>query len=269
MARTNALIPEQRRQEILQHLRRDHVLSYRQLTELMGVSHMTVRRDVAALAEQGRVIATPGGVSLVTRQLVEPRRAQKSVINVAQKSAIARAAAEHVSDSMTVYLDAGTTVQAMRPFLEERRELTVVTNDLTTVQAFLDHPSADIICIGGRVDSDNQSTIGRLAALTLRELSLDVAFLSCSSWDAKHGITTPVEAKVEAKQAAHSAAMSTVLLADSGKYGSFAKYRILGLDMLDAIITDDGFAVEDLSHLPQDGHAVRRVDTCTEVPDQS
>lgn len=269
MARTNALIPEQRRQEILRHLRRDQVLSYRQLTELIGVSQMTARRDVAALAEEGRVIATPGGASLVTRQLVEPRRAQKSVINVAQKSAIARAAAEHVTDSMTIYLDAGTTVQAMRPFLEDRRELTVVTNDLTTVQAFLDHPGADIISIGGRVDADNQSTIGRLAALTLRELSLDIAFLSCSSWDARHGITTPVEAKVEAKQAAHAAAMSTVLLADSGKYGSFAKYRILGLDALDAIITDDGLAVEDLAALPQDGYTVRRVNACAEAAEQS
>jgi DeoR/GlpR family transcriptional regulator of sugar metabolism len=146
---------------------------------------------------------------------------------------------------MTIYLDAGTTVQAMRPFLEDRSDLTVVTNDLTTVQAFLDHPSVDLICIGGRVDRDNQSTIGRLASLTLAELSVDVAFLSCSSWDARHGVTTPTEAKVDPKRAALHSATSSVLLADSGKYGSFAKYRIMRLDELDTVVTDDDLSSED------------------------
>jgi DeoR/GlpR family transcriptional regulator of sugar metabolism len=249
MGRTTSLIPEQRRLQILQQLRRAQVLSYHQITELLGVSHMTARRDVAVLAEQGRVTVTPGGVAIVTRQLHEPRRAEKALTDLPQKTAIARAAAELVTDEMTIYLDAGTTVQAMRPFLEERRGLTVVTNDLTIVQAFLDHPAVDLISIGGRVDPDNQSTIGRLAALMLAELSLDVAFLSASSWDAKHGITTPIEAKIEAKRAARTAASSSVLLADSGKYGNVAKYRVLRLDELDRIITDDGLDDGDLEAL--------------------
>lgn len=74
----------------------------------------------------------------------------------------------------------------MSPLLQERRDLTVVTNDLGTVGAFLDHLSVDIICVGGRVDVANQSMIGCLAALSLAELSLDIAFISSSSWDARH-----------------------------------------------------------------------------------
>lgn len=238
MAKTTALIPEQRRQQILQHLRTEQVLSYRQITELLSISQMTARRDVAVLAEQGRVKATQGGATLVTRLLDEPRRAEKAVTGMPEKTAIARAAAQMVTDSMTIYLDAGTTVQAMRPFLEERTGLTVVSNDLSTVLTFLDHPSVDLISVGGRVDPDNQSTIGRLAALTLAELSLDIAFLSSSSWDARHGVTTPVEAKIEAKRAAMASATTTVLLADSGKFGHFAKYRVLSLDELDAVLCD-------------------------------
>ncbi|GAA2070702.1 DeoR/GlpR family DNA-binding transcription regulator [Microbacterium hatanonis] len=245
MASSTSLIPEQRRQEILRHLRREEVLSYRQITDLLGVSQMTARRDVALLAEQGRVTATAGGAAIVARRLSEPLRAQKAQTDLPQKTAISRAAAALVADSMTIYLDAGTTVQAMRPFLEDRSDLTVVTNDLTTVQAFLDHPSVDLICIGGRVDRDNQSTIGRLASLTLAELSVDVAFLSCSSWDARHGVTTPTEAKVDPKRAALHSATSSVLLADSGKYGSFAKYRIMRLDELDTVVTDDDLSSED------------------------
>ena len=258
MAKTTALIPEQRRQQILRHLRTEQVLSYRQITDLLGISQMTARRDVAVLAEQGRVKATQGGATLVTRLLNEPRRAEKAVTGLAEKTAIARAAAEMVTDSMTVYLDAGTTVQAMRPFLEQRTGLTVVSNDLSTVQAFLDHPSVDLISVGGRVDPDNQSTIGRLAALTLAELSLDIAFLSSSSWDARHGVTTPVEAKIEAKRAAMVSATTTVLLADSGKFGSYAKYRVLSLDELDTVVCDPALGDDDADRIEALGVEVVR-----------
>lgn len=238
MSQTAPMIPEQRRETIVRHLQRERVLSYRQLTELLGVSSMTVRRDVAVLEEQGRVSATPGGAKLVSRLLAEPSRAEKQEADVAEKAAIARLAAGMVRDAMTVYLDAGTTVQAMRPFLEEVADLTVVTNDLATVQAFLDHPGVDLICIGGRVEKANLSTMGRLAGLALAELSLDLAFISSSSWDLQHGVTTPVEAKIEAKRAAVAAAERSVLLADSTKFGRFGKYRALRLDELDAVVTD-------------------------------
>lgn len=240
MQQTAPLIPEQRRESIVRHLQQNRVLSYHQLTDLLGVSQMTVRRDVAVLEEEGRVSATPGGAKLVSRLLEEPSRAIKQEAGVAEKAAIARVAAGMVADAMTIYLDAGTTVQAMRPYLDDVADLTVVTNDLATVQAFLDHPTVDLICIGGRVDKANLSTMGRLTRLALRELSLDLAFISSSSWDLTHGVTTPVEAKLEAKRAAIAAAETSVLVADSSKYGRFGRYRALRLDELSTVITDDG-----------------------------
>ena len=240
MAKTTSLIPEQRRQQILQHLRTRGVLSYREITELLGISHMTARRDVAALADEGKVEVTQGGVLAVTKLLQEPHRSVKEAADLPAKAAIARHAAELVSDSMTVYLDAGTTVQAMSPYLRHRRDLTIVSNDLATATSFLDFPGVDLICVGGRVDRDNKSMIGRLAALTLAELSLDIAFLSSSSWDVRHGVTTPVEAKIDPKRAAMASAEKTVLLADSSKFGRYAKYRVLALEELDLIISDAG-----------------------------
>ncbi|MEG9248167.1 DeoR/GlpR family DNA-binding transcription regulator [Arthrobacter sp. Soc17.1.1.1] len=260
MSDQTPLIPEQRRQQILRLLRTEQVLSYRQITEALGVSQMTARRDVAALAEQGRVRALKGGASAVSRLLEEPRRADKAVTDLSAKSAIARRAAELVTDSMTIYLDAGTTIQAMRPYLEDRHGLTIVSNDLGTTLAFLDHPSVDLISVGGRVDRDNQSMIGRLAALTLSQLSLDIAFLSSSSWDGRHGVTTPVEAKVDAKRAAIDSATTTVLLSDSGKYGRFAKYRVCPLNELDTIISDIGLDDLDVEHLEALGVEVVRAE---------
>lgn len=249
MTGTTSLIPEQRRQRILRLLRTEQVLSYRQITEHLGVSQMTARRDVAALADQGRLRATQGGAAALTRMDSEPRRSEKAVANRAEKSAIASLAASFIADSMTVYLDAGTTVQALRPFVEDRRDLTIVSNDLGTLHAFLDHPGADLICVGGRIDRDNESMTGRLAALTLSQLSLDLAVLSTSSWDTRRGVTTPAEEKVEPKRTAHASASSSILLADSGKFGTYAKYRVLELDAFDAIVTDDGLGESEISAL--------------------
>ena len=258
MAQAAPLIPEQRREIIVGHLERERVLSYHQLTGLLGVSHMTVRRDVSVLAEEGRVTATPGGAKLAPRLLVEPSRAEKASADVVEKRAIARHAAGLVRDDMSIYLDAGTTVQAMRPFLDDRTGLTVVTNDLATVHAFLDHPTVDLICVGGRVEKANLSTMGRLTRLALAELSLDLAFISSSSWDLTRGVTTPVEAKIEAKRAAVAASEASVLVADSSKYGRFGKYRALRLDEFDSVVTDDELSLADADALQDAGISVVR-----------
>jgi DeoR/GlpR family transcriptional regulator of sugar metabolism len=254
------MIPEQRRREILGMVRAEGMVSYRRLATLLGVSQMTVRRDVAQLAEQGRVRATPGGVAAESRERVEPIRSEKARSEVREKAAIARDAARMVEDGMSLYLDAGTTVQGLRAELEERSGLTVVTNDLSTAAAFLDHPDAELIMIGGRIDKDNQSSVGRLAEIALDQLTVDIAFLSCSVWDVAHGVTTPVEAKVGPKRTALASSTRSVLLADSSKYGLFAQYKVLRLRELDAVITDDRLAEKSIRALRQAGVEVQIAD---------
>ncbi|MEG8037022.1 DeoR/GlpR family DNA-binding transcription regulator [Sphingomonas sp. LR61] len=257
------LIPEQRRDLIVRHLRQDSVLSYRQLAGLLGVSHMTIRRDIAELEQQGRVIATQGGAKSVARVASEPPRIEKSTTEVREKDAIAARAAQLVHESMTVYLDAGTTIQAMRPYLDHLHDLTVVTNDLVIASSYLDHPTIEVIVVGGRLDKQNQSTVGRLPSIVLAELSIDVAFLSTSSWDLRRGITIPSESKVEPKKAAARAAGSTVLVATSSKYGTFGRYRVLGLDELSTIITDDGLPLRDAASIEADGGGGTSVERVT------
>ncbi|GAA2224258.1 DeoR/GlpR family DNA-binding transcription regulator [Herbiconiux moechotypicola] len=234
------LIPEQRRELIVKHLRRESVMSYHQLTALLGVSQMTIRRDIAALEAAGRVLATPGGAKISSRLSVEPSRLEKATLDLIEKDAMAREASRLVRDGMTVFLDAGTTIQAMRPYLDSIADLTVVSNDLAVIGSFLDHPTVDLIALGGRVEKGNQSTVGRLAAMTLRELSVDVAFLSSSSWDLQRGVTTPAESKVDLKKAALAMSSEAVLVAGSSKYGSFGRYRIFGIDEVDLVISDAG-----------------------------
>lgn len=245
MSSTEApLIPEQRQQRLVQRLRREGVLSIHELTHFLGVSHMTVRRDIAALEQAGLVTSVRNGVRLADTVNREPpnERRQRATLELPRKQAIARLAADLVADGMTVFLDAGSTCQAMVPFLAERTGLTVVTNDFLTVGALLDHPRVRGIHTGGHVDVASASSSGLLAAATLAELNLDLCFLSSGAWSIQRGLTSPGEDKVALKLAALRSATTSALVADSTKYGTVQMYRVVPLDRLDLIVTDDGIS---------------------------
>jgi DeoR/GlpR family transcriptional regulator of sugar metabolism len=240
--RAAALIPDQRRELIMRHLRKHQVLSMHQLTELLGCSHMTVRRDVAALEESGRVYAIPGGVRIASHLVSEPSHQDKAVTEQPQKRAIAAHVARLLKPGMTVYLDAGTTTAAIVPHIAALADMTVITNDFRIVLSLADSPQVTAVHTGGMLDHQNGSSVGPLAAATLRQLVVDIAFLSTSSWDLERGVTTPSAPKVEVKRAAMSVASQRVLVGTSAKYGTYGTYRVAALNEFDLVVTDDGMS---------------------------
>jgi DeoR/GlpR family transcriptional regulator of sugar metabolism len=234
------LIPDQRREKLMRLLRRDPVLSVAQLTELLGVSHMTVRRDIAMLEREGRAYSVPGGVRHASPMRDEPSFADKAVADRGEKAAIARLAEVLLHDDMTIYLDAGTTTGALVPAIRERTGMTVITNDFVILDQLTGSTHVETIHTGGRLDNTNRSAVGRLAAETLRRVNTDLAFMSTNSWDLTRGVTTPSEAKVDVKLAALEGASQAVLLVTSTKFGTFGMYDVAPLSRYDRIITDDG-----------------------------
>jgi DeoR/GlpR family transcriptional regulator of sugar metabolism len=241
-AEDTPLIPDQRRELMLRLLGRQPVLSVAQLTEMLGVSHMTVRRDIATLEREGRAFSVPGGVRIASSLRSEPSYTDKSLVEQPEKHAMARRAAELLHDDMTVYLDAGTTLLALVPHLMAHSGLTVVTNDFNAVDALAGAEHVEVIHIGGRLDHENRSSVGSLAAATLHRINVDLALISTSSWDLQKGSTTPSESKVVVKRAALEAAASSALVAGSSKYGRVGMYRVAPLSDFDLVITDDGLS---------------------------
>lgn len=234
------MIPDQRREQVLSLLRESPVLSVKELTDMLRVSHMTVRRDIEVLEREGRAYSVPGGVRLASPVHAEPSRLDKSVADLPQKRAMAEAALSYVEDDMTIYLDAGTTMLAMVPRLITRQGLTVVTNDFSTLDALVGAKNVTVLHTGGALEHQNRSAVGRLAAQTLSHLNIDRAFLSASSWDLNRGVTTPSEPKVDVKRAAIGAAAECLLVAGSRKYGTFSTHRVAALSEFHTIVTDDG-----------------------------
>ncbi|WP_150254182.1 DeoR/GlpR family DNA-binding transcription regulator [Nocardiopsis deserti] len=236
------MIPAQRRELLVRELRGTGVLSVKELCEILDVSHMTVRRDIMTLEEEGRVRSVPGGVELVSQVRSEPSYRDKSRVDVAEKRAMARAAAALVGEGQTVYLDAGTTLGHLVPSLWSVTGLTVITNDITTAASLTDHPDVTLFLIGGQIDRENRSSVGDIAAATIEEFNIDVAFVSTSSWDLSRGTTTPSRAKVAVKRAAMAAASTSVLVAGADKYGAFGTFKVAALTSFASVITDDRLA---------------------------
>lgn len=234
------LIPEQRQQLLLRMLRDEGVLSTRQLTESLDVSHMTVRRDIAALESAGQVIPVAGGVRIAEDLKREPprERVARSALELESKGAIAALAAEQVTDGMMVFLDAGTTCEAVIDHIIHRTGLTVVTSDFHTLNTLAAHPAIEVIHTGGTLDRDRSAANGPLAAATIRRLGIDLYLMSAGTWNVTHGVTVPVADTALLKQAALDVSARTILLADSSKFGGFERYRVCPLKNLDAVITD-------------------------------
>lgn len=235
------MIPVERHQQILALVAERGVVSIAELTERLGVSHMTIRRDVQKLEEQGAVLSVSGGVRSTERLAAEPSHQDKTLMYSSQKNAIGMAAALHIPRNSCIYLDAGTTTLALARQLEARDDLLVVTNDFVIANFLIESCQCKMIHSGGTLCRENRYCVGDAAARALRNLSIDIAFISASCWGPR-GISTPDEDKVVVKRAVSEVSSKRVLLADASKYGKIATYLALPLTDFDAVITDTGLA---------------------------
>lgn len=232
------MIPVERHQKILALVQERGIVSITELAERLAVSHMTIRRDLQKLEEQGAVLLVSGGVCSTERLSSEPSHLDKTSMFSQEKHAIGAMAARHIPLNSCIYLDAGTTTLALARELRMRDDLLIITNDFVIANFLIDTSQCEMIHTGGSVCRANRSCIGNAAAQTLRGLSVDIAFISTSCWDMR-GIFTPDEKKIAVKRAASEVSRKCVLLADSSKYNKIATFLALPLAQFDSIITDD------------------------------
>lgn len=232
------MIPVERQNFILDALARAGVLSIATLTRELGVSHMTIRRDIHQLEREGRVMSVAGGIRLPERIHVEPSHQTKAGLFHAEKAAIGAHAAAMIEPGGTIYLDAGTTTLEIARHLVDRDDLTVVTNDFMVSALLTGNGRCRLHHTGGRIERENRSCVGEGAADAIRRFNFDMAFLSTSSWGMR-GISTPAEEKTVVKRAAVECSQKRILVTDSSKYGKVGAFFAVPLEELSMIITDD------------------------------
>ncbi|MFJ9772408.1 DeoR/GlpR family DNA-binding transcription regulator [Kitasatospora sp. NPDC101157] len=240
----------QRRMLILEQVRARGGVRVTELVRDLGVSDMTVRRDLDALARRGLVRKVHGGaVRIEAPASREPGFEAKAGWEQPAKEAIARAAAALVPPGSAVGLAGGTTTYAVARQLRGVEGLTVVTNSLR-IADLLEQPAADgtpatatVIRTGG-VRTPSDALVGPVADQAIRSLHVNVLLMGCHGLSAEAGLTTPNLAEAETNRGFIRSARRVVVVADHTKWDAVGLASFATLDELDVLVTDDALAEE-------------------------
>lgn len=235
----------ERRAELLRRVQSHGYISANEAAVALGVSGMTIRRDLRTLATQGLVHRVPGGASIATATRTAPFE-QRWVRAIDEKEAIARAAAALLPPQAVVALDAGTTVAALATRLPAG--LTVVSHSVPVIMACTGRDDLELIAVGGSYQVSTRSFIGPLTRAGLAELAVDVAVLSAAAVS-RLGAYSANASDAEVKRAMAGVADRLILLLDHGKLGERAPMRFLSLASVDTVVVDAGASPQQLRSL--------------------
>ncbi|NUP17746.1 MAG: DeoR/GlpR transcriptional regulator [Streptomyces sp.] len=259
MSENQNLLAEQRRALILDEVRRRGGVRVNELTRKLGVSDMTVRRDLDALARQGVLEKVHGGaVPVVEASTHEPGFEAKSGLELTAKEDIARSAADLVAPGSAIALSGGTTTYALAHQLVDVPDLTVVTNSVRVADVFHaaqrttgPRQGAATVVLTGGVRTPSDSLVGPVADQAIATLHFDVLFLGVHGISVEAGLSTPNLAEAETNRRLVQSARRVVVVADHTKWGVVGLSSFAALEQVDTLVTDAGLATDARSEIAE------------------
>jgi DeoR family transcriptional regulator, glycerol-3-phosphate regulon repressor len=221
-------IAARRHDDILKRIEVTGTVSVEELSRKFGVSRETIRRDLRALAERGRVDVVHGGAA--RREVIEPALGQRARENVAGKSAIGRAAAGLVENGMVVLLDSGTTTLAVAQCLRTKQNLTICTNSLPIAQLLCRVPSTRVHMLGGEIDPTDEAAVGIDVIEALGRFRVDIAFVGAGGLSDNGDVTDYTRTGAEYRARMVRAAGRPFFVLDRDKFGRLTPIRIPGAE---------------------------------------
>ncbi len=236
------MLARQRQEQILDRIHRTGGARVADLVDELGVSDMTVRRDISALARAGLVTRVHGGATATGgRSADEPGFAAKSGLQTEEKTQIARAAAALVEPGDSVAISGGTTTFAVSQALARVPQLTVVTNSVPVADELHRHRRADLtVLLTGGLRTPSDALVGPVAVAALSTLHVDWLFLGVHGLDERAGLTTPNMVEADTNRALLRCARQVVVVADHSKWGVVGLSSMADLAEVDVLVTDAG-----------------------------
>jgi DeoR/GlpR family transcriptional regulator of sugar metabolism len=239
------MLTAERRQYILELLRRDGKVLATELSAALKVSEDTIRRDLRELAEAGllqrvhggALPSSPAATSYAARQQQAPRA----------KAAIAQAAAQLVRNGQVIIMDSGTTTLQVAQHLPIDLRATVITNSPPIAVALAEHPSVEVVVIGGRLIKEALAAVGAATVEALHMIRADICMLGVCSLHPEVGISVPDLEEAHVKRAMIAGAAEVVALASAEKLGTAAPYIVGPLGDLTHLVTERSVEEESLA----------------------
>lgn len=246
------LSPQERRQRILDRLPAGSV-SVQTLVRELGVSEITIRRDLALLEKQAKLLRVYGGAVATQRVAYEFSFKEKESRQRREKEAIGRTAARLVEPDGAVFLDTGTTALAVARNLRAVRPSVIVTTNLCVASEYVGQNAVRVLVPGGEVGRRSPDLYGEWTLEMLSNVSVDVAFLGCDSLIPGDGYYCADPRSAAVSRLMLERSRRAYLLADNSKFGSRSLCRIASLDRLTGLVTDNGLSAHDRKRLEKSG----------------
>lgn len=250
----------ERRQAIVEHLDAVGACTYQDLVKLLGVSEMTIRRDVDKLALERDVVKILGGLQAAhaPEDLYESSIQPRLPIHRREKRQIARQASRLIEPPQTIFLDGGTTCIALaRLIARELCGLTVVTHSALVCLELGRSGSNTVFNLGGQFDPASACSGGPATEESARKFYVDIAFFSTKGFLPEEGTFESSLATLRIKQIIAEQAARVVLLADHSKFGSRALCKVLDIGQIHDVITDSATTSADVALVEKHGVIVR------------
>lgn len=215
------MLTEERYHAILDLLMQQQAVTVAELTEQLGASESTIRRDLTALHRQGRLLKVHGGATALSSYLSEDSDMQvKRDLNSDEKRAIAAYAASLITDGDVVFLDAGSTTRLVASYLQPSNAF-FVTNGLEHARLLV-RAGFHAVMLGGEVKPATEAVVGSTVVEALKQFNFTKGFFGVNGISVKAGYTTPEWHEAAVKTQAMRNCRNCYVLADSSKFGTVA-----------------------------------------------
>ena len=229
---------EQRKQKISELLKENDSVKVSELSELFGVSEVTVRAYLEDMEKKGLLARIHGGAVSSYKPYYSMNLNQRLETNQKEKVEIAERVASLIEPNDTVMLNAGTTTLLVFRKFPLEYNLNIVTNSISIALEASGNPNYNVILAGGSVNTKYQFTYGNDAATQLKKYHADKLILSVDGIDATHGFTTYYNKECAVDMAMIEQSETCIIAADSSKMGHKAFAKISGLEVADYIVTN-------------------------------
>lgn len=233
------MIAQERYKYILDSLQSQRTVRAAKLASSLGVSTETIRRDLEYLEKENQLIRIHGGASILQYETKQVPYDFRRSENLDEKSDLSKAALQYVSEGASIVLDHSTTCSVFASELKKHfTNLTIVTNSLEILNILSDIPTYNIIFLGGSFDAFERGCFGEQAKQTIRQLNIDVAFVSFGGISLNEGCTETFFAGAELLKEFILAAQQKIALIDNTKFDHVTLVKVCNISDIDVIVTD-------------------------------
>jgi DeoR/GlpR family transcriptional regulator of sugar metabolism len=266
--RSGAVFAEERQDTIARIVEGHGRARVADLAAQFGVSEVTIRKDLAALEQQGRVVRTHGGAVMAGRARAERAFEVRERLQSAEKEHIGRAAAAMVVDGASIALDASTTALAMARRIRARGDwlnLTVITNGLRIAEELAGHRGISVAMPAGFLRWEAISLVGPLSEGLFEKVNIQTAFVGAAGFSLEAGLSDATEEEAQIKRLMVAAATEVVALVDHTKWQRAAFATFCPTSRISAVVSDAAAPPEMVAELQRRGVRINLVDATTRI----